>query len=178
VVRSREKVLRAALEELASAGYAGFAMESVAARAGVGRSTLYRHWSDRWELVTDALEVLNVQPTGQPSLPDAPRARVEQLLTHLSDVLLRPPVSGVVPALVHAAEQSEAVRDFFHAYSARRREALVTAVRAGVEAGVFREVDPELAADALSGAVFYRRLLTGRPVGAAEVPELVTTVLG
>ena len=171
-------MLTAALEELAAVGYAAFSMESVAARAGVGRSTLYRHWNDRVQLIGDALEALNVQPGPAPHLPEEPRARVEQLLGHLCDVLRRPPISGVVPALVHAAEQTETARRFFHAYSARRRLALLEAVRAGVEAGVFRAVDPDLATDALSGAVFYRRLMTGRPVSAADVPDLVATVLG
>ncbi len=159
-------------------GFAAFAMESVAARAGVGRSTLYRHWKDRGQLILDALEELNVQPRPAPEPAVDPRARVEELIVHLSEVLVRPPMSGVVPALVHAAEQDPAARDFFHAYSARRRQALVDAVRDGVEAGAFRGVDPDHAADALSGAVFYRRLLTGRPLGAADVPGLVATVLG
>ena len=178
VVRSREALLRAALEELGAAGYAAFSMDSVATRAGVGRSTLYRHWNDRWELVADALETLNVQPRGRPDDGQPPRERVEQLLTHLARVLVEPPMASVVPALVHAAEQSDDVQEFFHAYSASRRQALTDAVRAGVEAGDFRPVDPDAASVALSGAVFYRRLLTGRPLRAAEVPGLVDTVLG
>jgi AcrR family transcriptional regulator len=179
VVRSRQALLEAALAELAEAGYAGFSMESVAVRAGVGRSTLYRHWNDRLRLVADALEVLNVQPARPDPAAEVPaRVRVLQLLTHLTDAVVHGPVAAVLPALVHAAAQSDAVADFWHGYSARRRQALVDAITAGVETGELRPVDPVRAAEALSGAVFYRRLMTDRPLTAAEVPGLVDVVLG
>lgn len=178
MVRSREALLRAALEELGVAGYAAFSMESVAERAGVGRSTLYRHWSDRLTLIGDALEVLNVQPGSHPSEAWSARQHVEVLLSHLCRALVEPPMAGVVPALVHAAEQSAEVGEFLQAYSATRRGALTEAVRAGVASGEFRSVDAEAASLALSGAVFYRRLLTGQPLEHSEVPSLVVTVLG
>lgn len=180
VLRSREALLAAALDELAAVGYAAFSMESVAARAGVGRSTLYRHWNDRLQLIADALETLNVQPG--PS-DDAPAAEpgwghVETLLRHLARALTDSAVSRCLPALVHAAEQDAGVRDFLHGYSVRRRQALVSAIADGVTRGDFRPGDPETMADALSGAVFYRRLMTGRPVAPDEVPVLVEAVLG
>ena len=177
VVRSRRAILRAALDELADAGYAGFAMDAVAQRAGVGRSTLYRHWNDRAVLVADALEELNVQPGAPPEAPD-PRVRVELLLGHLCEALTESPVGRCLPALVHAAEREDALRDFLHSYSARRRRALTEAVAAAVAAGAVRRVDPDEASAALSGAVFYRRLMTSAPMSRADVPPLVEAVLG
>jgi AcrR family transcriptional regulator len=179
VTRSRRALLEAALAELAEAGYAGFSMESVAARAGVGRSTLYRHWNDRLRLVADALELLNVQPPRPEPGADVPAlTRVEELLVHLTRALVDGPAAAVVPALVHAAGQSEAVARFWHGYSARRRQALVDAIATGVRTGEIRPVDPERAAVTLSGAVFYRRLMTPEPMAAAEARGLVEDVLG
>jgi TetR/AcrR family transcriptional regulator of autoinduction and epiphytic fitness len=179
VVRSRGALLGAALDELAEVGYAGFSMESVAARAGVGRSTLYRHWSDRLQLISDGLETLNVQPAtrGRPEGETA-REHVETLLRHLAEALTASRVGACIPALVHAADQEPGIRDFLHDYSARRRETLVAAIADGVARGEFRPSDPDLCADALSGAVFYRRLMTSRPVGPGDVPALVDHVLG
>ncbi len=179
VLRTRQALLTAALDELAEVGYAAFAMESVATRAGVGRSTLYRHWPDRLTLISDALETLNVQPRPA-AAPEGETAieRVENLLRHLTEVLVRPPFSGCVPALVHAAEQDATVRAFHHRYSARRRQALVVAIDAGVASGEFRAGDPDVSADALSGAIFYRRLMTAHPVRPEDVPALVDEVLG
>lgn len=177
VGNSRRKVRRAALDELAAAGYGGFTMESVAARAGVGRSTVYRHWPDKLSLIADALETLNEQPAPG-VVADTPRARVELLLRHLAEVLTVPPFGRCVPALVHAAEQDPSVGEFHHRYSARRRKALVAAIAAGITSGDFPAVDADLAATALSGAVFYRRLMTADPLTPDEVPALVDTVLG
>lgn len=179
MVRSRQALLTAALDELAAVGYAAFSMESVAARAGVGRSTLYRHWGDRLRLISDALETLNVQPTPR-ERPEGETARdhVEALLRHLAEAVTSSRVGSCIPALVHAAGQDPAVREFLHGYSARRRQTLVAAIDTGMARGVLRPGDPEVAADALSGAVFYRRLMTARPVTADDVPALVDQVLG
>ena len=56
VVRSRRAVLDAALGELADRGYGAFAIDGVAARAGVARSTIYRLWPDRTALIADAID--------------------------------------------------------------------------------------------------------------------------
>jgi hypothetical protein len=71
------------------------------------------------------------------------------------------------------------VRDFHHRYSAERRRALVGQISRGIEDGAFRAgLDAELATDALLGALFYRRLMTGRPFEPGGAAILVDTVLG
>ena len=81
-------ICRAALKEFAEAGYSGFRIESVAARAGVGRSTVYRHWPNKAALIADALETLNTQPDPVRELVDGTaRQRVEVILNHLAEVL-------------------------------------------------------------------------------------------
>jgi TetR/AcrR family transcriptional regulator, regulator of autoinduction and epiphytic fitness len=180
VGHSRRVICRAALEEFADVGYAGFRMESVAARAGIGRSTLYRHWPDKATLIADALETLNVQPDPNRELVSGTaRQRVEFLLTHLVRALTDSPVAACIPALVHATENDSGVRDFFHRYSAGRRRRLTDAIAAGVEDGQFpARVDAEAASVALSGAVFYRRLMTADALDAGFIDDLIDTVLG
>jgi len=50
------KILRAALEELAHSDYGGMTVEQVAARAGVNKTTVYRKWETKAELVRAALD--------------------------------------------------------------------------------------------------------------------------
>lgn len=176
VERSRRVIREAALAELAEYGLGDLTIEAVAARAGVARTTVYRHWTDKMALVTDALETLNVQPAGRDAGP--PVARIAALLHHLVDALAGSTIGACVPALVGAAAHDSAVRRFLHRYTARRRRALVAAIAAGVEAGDLPDVDAEAAAMALSGALFYRHLLTGRGPTHADVPVLMATVLG
>ena len=181
IEHSRRVICRAALKEFAEAGYGGFRMESVASRAGVGRSTVYRHWPNKAALIADALKTLNTQPDPARELVDGnARERVEMILNHLAEVLSREsPLSAAVPALVHAAETEPAVRDFHHTYSARRRQRLTDTIAAGVQAHEFpARIDPDAASVALAGAMFYRRLMTADAPDADFIARLVHTVLG
>ena len=178
IERSHRVIRQAALAELAEAGYGGFRIESVAQRAGVGKSTVYRHWGSKIALIEDALETLNQQP-GPDNGDGTPRERVAHLLCHLARVFINSPFSACVPALVHAAERDDSVRDFLHNYSARRRQALIDAITDGVARGDFPpDLDVDLASLALSGPIFYRRLMTGEPFDPARLPALIDTVLG
>lgn len=179
VGHTRRAISRAALDEFAAVGYAGFRMESVAARAGVGRSTLYRHWADKTALIADALETLNVQPDPNRELVSGTaRQRVELLLGHLARALTDSPVAACIPALIHATEHDSGIRDFFHRYSAGRRRRLTDVIAAGVSGGQFpARVDAEAASVALSGAVFYRRLMTADATDADFIADLIDTVL-
>jgi AcrR family transcriptional regulator len=49
-------VLRATAEELARVGYAALRMEDVARAAGVNKTTVYRRWPTKMQLVTEALK--------------------------------------------------------------------------------------------------------------------------
>lgn len=180
VEHSRRVILRAALDEFAHAGYAGFRMEAVAARARVGRSTLYRHWTDKTALIADALETLNVQPDPGREVPaGTARERVAVLLEHLTSALSDSAVSACIPALMHAAETEPAIRQFFSAYSAQRRQRLTDTIASGVADGQFSaRIDPEAASVALSGAMFYRRLVTAEPADPEFIMALIDTVLG
>lgn len=172
VQRSRTVILRAALEELSAVGYGAWTIESVAARAGVGKSTIYRHWTGKPDIVADALRELNRQPRPNPATT-SPRDRVTEIVRHFAEAMRDPLLSGCLAALVAAAEHDPELRALHHRYCAERRAALVAAL-AAVPGGP----DPELATVALVGAVLYGRVMTGHPFDPGTVPELVDLVLG
>jgi AcrR family transcriptional regulator len=177
VERSRMLILTAAVQELADVGYGRVAIESIASRAGVGKSTIYRHWPDKLALIADAFETFHEQMV--PELGDLlVRDAVALLIRHVAEVVTDSTFSRCIPALVEGAERDERVRAFHHRYSAERRQALVDLIARGVRDGEIRPgVDPELATTALLGAIFYRRLMTGRPFKPEEATELVDLVL-
>lgn len=172
VGRSRTVILRAALEELSAVGYGAWTIESVAARAGVGKSTIYRHWTGKPGLVADALRELNRQPRPDPATA-SPRERVTEIVRHFAEAMRDPLLSGCLAALVAAAEHDPELRALHHRYCTQRREALVAAL-AAVPGGPA----PEPAAVALVGAVLYRRVMTGQPFDPDGVPELVDLIIG
>jgi AcrR family transcriptional regulator len=170
-------ILRAAVEELGEVGYGGVTIESIAARAGVGKSTVYRHWPDKLALIADAFETFHEQMV--PDLGDLTvRDSVALLLRHVAEVVVDSTFSRCIPALIEGAERDPRVREFHHRYSAERRQALIDLIARGVADGELgADVDPELATTALLGAVFYRRLMTGRALDPGEADGLVDLVL-
>ena len=178
IQRTRDAVLPATLSLLANRGFAGFTMEGVAGAAGVSKSTIYRHWPTNLSLLRDALEELNRQPDVEPVGGPA-RAKVERLLEHLAAAVSDSVIGACIPALIEAAQHHREVAEFLHEYSNRRRSTLTDVLRQGIGDGEFPAyLDPELAALALSGPIFYRRLMTASPLAADDIPRLVQQVLG
>jgi TetR/AcrR family transcriptional regulator, regulator of autoinduction and epiphytic fitness len=178
VERSRRVILQAALDELGQVGYGRFRIESVAARAGVGKSTIYRHWPDKLALIADAFEAFHVQMVPNTE-GGSPRERVHSLVHHVAQVFVDSTFSVCIPALIEGAERDPRLRRFHHNYSAERRQSLIDAIGEGVAMGDLpRHLDPELAAMALLGPIIYCRLMTGTPFDPERSPDLVDTVLG
>lgn len=170
-------ILRAAVEELADAGYGGVTIESIAARAGVGKSTIYRHWPDKLELIADAFETFHEQMV--PDLGELPvREAVALLIRHVAEVVVDSTFSRCIPALIEGAERDQRVREFHHRYSAARRQTLIDLIAGGIRKHeISAAIDPELATTTLLGAVFYRRLMTADPFNPDHATELVNLVL-
>jgi len=170
IVESYRRVHEAALDELVEVGYGGLTIDAIASRAGVARSTVYRHWGSVRDVVVSALGARSIQPPPQPT--QEPRERVVALVAHLIEALGGPGGSLAI-ALAGAAEADPELARLHHADSARRFGALVAAV-----AEAAPNVDARLAASALAGAVAYRRLVLGEPLATTDAEPLVATVLG
>src|SRR5829696_9981907 len=95
VERSRRVILEAVLDELGEVGYGALTIEAVAARAGVGKSTIYRHWPGKLALIADAFQSLNVQPA-PPEEGASPRERITRLLHHLVERTVDSPFAACI----------------------------------------------------------------------------------
>lgn len=176
VERSRRVILEAVLHELGEVGYGALTIEAVAAQAGVGKSTIYRHWPGKLELVEDAFRTLKAPVV----VPEAGtlRDRVIGVLEQVAGLVQQSTYSACMPALIEAAERDPRVRDFHSRFTAERRAALVALLRDAVEAGELAPgTDPELLADALVGPILLRRLMLAQPVGPEIAPALVDQLL-
>jgi TetR/AcrR family transcriptional regulator of autoinduction and epiphytic fitness len=171
-------ILRAALAELGESGYGRFAIERVAARAGVGKSTIYRHWPDKLALIADAFQTLHEQDEPDMASGTA-RERVARVIRHVAEVVAGSTFSDCFPALIEAAERDRALRRFHHRFQIEASKPLIAVIAEGVAAGEFHaQVDAELAAGALLGAIFYGRLMSGEIFDPARAETLIETVLG
>lgn len=170
-------ILCAALDELGEAGYGTFTIESVAARAGVGKSTIYRHWPDKLALIVDAFQIFHEQAAPE-LVSGSPRVRVERIMCHVAEIVAGSTFSACIPALIDGAERDRELRKFHHRFQQEARRPLVAVIAEGMAAGDFpAHLNPELAASALLGVVFYARLMSSRPFDPGRAGELVATVL-
>jgi TetR/AcrR family transcriptional regulator of autoinduction and epiphytic fitness len=174
VERSRRVILSAAVDLLGEVGYGALTIEALAARAGVGKSTVYRHWPGKLELVEDAIRTLKASVT----VPPTGSVR-ERLTAVLQQVAANIAGSACLPAVIDAAERDPEVCAIQRRLAAERRQLMVDLLAEGVAAGeVPAHLDLHLLADSLIGPILVRRLLHHEPFDPAAVPFLVNQLVG
>jgi TetR/AcrR family transcriptional regulator, regulator of autoinduction and epiphytic fitness len=177
IERTRRVVLDAALALLVERGYGEVTIEAVAAESGVAKSTIYRHWPGRLELINDAFQEL------KPTLP-APdegtiRERLVSYLARVAEDIDSAKWSLCLPALLNAAEHDPAARELKMQLASRGRQALVDLLADGVRSGELPDdLDTVLMAEALVGPIILRRLMSAEPLAPDQAGHLVDQVLG
>jgi len=169
--RHDESILRAALAILLEDGYRGLSIEGVAARAGVGRPTIYRRWPSKPALVVAALVrsarlAIRVVDTG--SL----RGDLIAVQRHQVELMNAPENRRVTAGLVaDLAADPELSQTYVNDYLVPRRAAVLQVLRRGVERGELNpDMDFAFAYDLLIGPLFMRSVVWGQPLSprAAE----------
>jgi len=160
--RAHRAILDAARALLVEEGFSGLRLEHVAARAGVGKATIYRHWGSREEL---ALELL--MELAGPHIPVAETGdtRQELLATVMNPIraLTQTAFGPVIRALVSQIATDPHLGDRFRATVVQARRAEVARVLArGIERGDLRpDADASVATELLVGPVYFRLLFGG-----------------
>jgi AcrR family transcriptional regulator len=170
-------ILDAAADILAAEGYDRLSFEGVAARAGVGKPTVYRRWPTKPALVIDAvlatIDFGAVAVTGdlEADLRAAVRNHVRAMSTGRGAELM----GGVAAAIARDPELAEAWRSrVLRPRRAHLRGTLERVVEAGI---IGAHVDLDLFLDCLVGPVCIRLLFTGEPVSPAIADALIDLLL-
>jgi AcrR family transcriptional regulator len=173
---ARRAILRAARELLDEGGLLSITMEGVAARAGVGKPTVYRHWSNRYEVAMEAL-MEATRAAEAPRRATMPLQALAEQLHALAGLFTSATGRNVAAVLVSGygeTELSKAFRLYF--IEARRDEGRALLTRA-VAAGLIRAgVDLEVALDLIYGPIFYRLAIAHAPIDAGFVDALLGEV--
>jgi len=175
--RKRDLVLRTVVDELAVTPYAQLTVERIAEASGVHKTTLYRWWSGKPELVADALATL--MDTGP--VPDTGSTR-DDLVQWLAGTVRNyagSPLGVAMPALISdLARTPEGLAAFRGAFLAERRTNCVEVIDRGVARGDLpSDLDLDLFMDTLAGAVFYRQVVSGGLVDADLAERVVDLLL-
>lgn len=172
-------ILDAVVELLGEHGLQGLTIEAVAARAGVGKTTIYRRWDNKNELVVEAMGQL--RPPAD-ALPDSgsllgdvnamvaiQRERLEA--SQLPRIIPRVLGEAIEDPELHAAIVARAVLPI--------REMLTQIVRQGIDRGELRDdLDVEAMVDILHSLPVYKLLLRGGAMEAiSDVPTRTIPLL-
>jgi AcrR family transcriptional regulator len=177
--RSRQAILTATADLLDEVGYTKLAVEAIAARAGVGKQTIYRWWPDKGAVVLDAYLVL-VGADQDLALPDSGdfEADLRKVLGFMVDSLAEPVFEQRYRALLTAIQDNpELAAALLDRLLKPWLEATKERLRAAQQAGQIGDVNLEVAAELLYGPIYYRWLLRTAPISRQYLDAVVAMIL-
>jgi AcrR family transcriptional regulator len=176
VARTRATVLQAAAELLAERGYSGFSVDALVERTGVSKTTMYRHWPSRIELLASTIAGL----VDRLDVPDTGTLRGD-LLAFIQE---RTFVSGgdnldrSLPGLIEAAERDPALLAVVSKVVLETYAQLNPLVERARTRGELRtDFDNSLLISVIVGPFFFRRLLTHEPTTKPQAEAIVDMLL-
>jgi len=172
--RRQHSILQAVSDALAEGEYHQLTIEDVAARAGVGKSTIYRWWKHKSELVLDAFK----QRTAGVFELDASqslRSNLVQQLTLLVQALNHPVGRALLVVMVN---HRELAADFFQQYLLPRRKQTHQLIQQAIQRGELRADYPfDLMLDTLYGPIHYQIIFFNRMPDDQYIQNLVDMAL-
>jgi AcrR family transcriptional regulator len=174
---ARQAILRTTLKILGKKGFSDFKIEEVAARASVGKATVYRWWPNKGALIADAFASSTTRKLRFPDTGSVYTDMSQQMRQLIKVFRSR---RGRIVSAILAAGQSD--KDLIEAFRERflwprRREAYAT-LRRGIQRGELRkDLDPDLLLDSLYGPIYMRFLIQHDRLTPEFVDRLCTLVL-
>lgn len=175
---ARQAILEAADDLLVELGFAATSVEAIAARAGVGKQTIYRWWKSKTDVLLDAFledAAQHLNPPNTGNLQADLRHHLQQyaLFFESSDA------GAVFRALIGEAQHDKGIAAKLRSkyLSQQRTRDRLPFVQA-IERGELRaDLDTDAIVDALIAPIHYRILVSGQPVNRRFTDKLVRDVL-
>jgi AcrR family transcriptional regulator len=170
-------IIEAALSLFAESGPEGLCIERVAARAGVGKATIYRRWPGKEDLLLDAMAALKLP------LPEPKGTSVREDLVAILDAMLlefadRRRARQLALLQGEGAKYPRLMSRYLETVVEPRREVIRSALRRGVATGELREdTDVEVATLMLGGTVVARSRDGEPPVDRRFARQVVDELL-
>ena len=175
--RARQAILTTALRLVKQEGFSALTIEGIAREAGVGKPTIYRWWPSKGAIVFDALQQHAQQALPVP--PDGPLAeRLEVWLKAVFKVL-NEDMGKVVRGLMAEAQRDPVFATYFRTeFILVRRQPLLALLHEGLKRGELpADMDSEVMADLIYGAMWYRLLTQHAPLDEKFAHDIVYTLL-
>ena len=162
--KARKAVIQSTLVLLKQVGFDGLAVESVAARAGVGKATVYRWWANKAELVIDAFASAVEDELRFPAAESVLESIHQQMVRWAP--IFRSPLGQIVATVIGAGQSDPEILEAFRAHwvEPRRGEARKLLRQAIKEGEIRSDLDPDEVLDLLYGPLYLRLLLRHAPL--------------
>jgi AcrR family transcriptional regulator len=173
-----QAILDATLRMLGTQGVAGTTIEGVAANAGVGKTTIYRRWPTKTDLILASLS--NIVPTGEPPDTGTMGGDMAALAETQRRRLAGSGLSGIVPrVLAESMGDPELHQAFVERVVAPFRDMLRLFIQRGIDRGELRpDLEVEPLVDLLHAIPIYRILMSrGDPASLKQVPDAYLPLL-
>lgn len=175
VVRSRNTVLNCTVELLFERGYGGTTVDEISRRSGVAKTTIYRHWPTRTDLLRDACSKIGT-PLDRPDTGEL-ESDLAAILKNLASLLRSAKWTSVLPSIIDAAERDPDMAAMYsalqHGYSAVLRDVLLEAVGKGK---LPKNTDVPALIAMLVGPLFYRRWFSREVVSDVFAEQIIAQV--
>lgn len=173
-----EAILSATVDEFAALGYEGLRVEAVAARAGVAKSTIYRRYPSKSDLVAAALlQAPSAAPT--PAYTSSLVDDLVGLARYLRDKYTSSEVGRLIPSIVEAAARHPEFAVIHQRFLTERRRGGVARLRAAVDEGRLpADSDVQLLMDVVAAPIFYRSFVSGQPLDDGTLRRLIELAVG
>ena len=170
-------ILDAALTVFGEVGYEGMTVEAVAARAGVGKATIYRRWSSKDDLIIAAIQEVLI-PVEVPNIGEVRKTLIS--IVRGAVTFMKTSVAGVIfPRMAaEVAGQTPLGKRYVESVIGPRRAMVRTVLSRGVVEGALRpDLDIHLLADILVGPIVLRKILRELDASSDDLPDRLVEAL-
>lgn len=170
-----EAIIAAVLGEIEDSGFAGFSVEAVAARAGVGKATIYRRWPTREDLLIAAADRVMTDH----ALPDTGTLEGDlvEWFSGKYQAKRDAPSARLLGQVIVEARVNPELTTLMKRFHEKRRATLSHVVERAKARGEIDSIDTGLLLDLISGALLHRSVFGERDVHHADVAEIVDAAL-
>jgi AcrR family transcriptional regulator len=169
-------ILGATFRQLIEVGYASLSVEAVAAAAGVAKTTLYRRYPTKRDLVIAALES-GTPFSGPIDAPDTHAALAVFIRSAIAMMVDSGAIRILGSLLVEERREPELLDVFRKRLLEPRRAIVVDVLRQGIARGDVRpDADPLLVTEMIAGAIFGHHAILGQHADEAWIEALVDHV--
>ena len=165
---ARRKALAAANDLIVERGVANLSIEEVAARSGVAKTTIYRHWPERASLIIDTVRA-TFEHVGTPDTGSL-RGDLEAFFLGMVRADLSGKVGHIMPCLIDAASRDPEIEMLLDRISVERQQPILTIVeRAQARGELPPDLDPRVVIGTIVGPIVFRKIVWRQPLDATYV---------